>query len=299
MGIPDGDTVLIKATWEFWPESGRSTSAVCCCPGCGLPIDVAEQVWPVAGSKVDIICEDAEGVFRSARRWMPFRPLRVSDRSGRTAKAVSRSMSNSPGHATDELVPTVRTSGDAHPASRALQDLFRLLNEGHLIGCVSAVATNTPAPSRAGVAYSRPIFITGRYQRDHNEHERPGAVRENLQQQATHPAADRLAATSHALGWPTIAVQDETSACYYAEANWGANRLIVCDSLPAAFEYADAQTEPRVDIILGAQTGVGIYGQAGSRDWSLLTCENGRPLFPPRPTMEWLWLRRVTASAGW
>ncbi|MDR4472930.1 MAG: hypothetical protein MRJ92_09920 [Nitrospira sp.] len=29
--------------------------------------------------------------------------------------------------------------------------------------------------------------------------------------------------------------------------------MLICDSLPAAFEYADAQTEPRIDVILGAQ----------------------------------------------
>ena len=70
MGIPDRDTVLIKATW-----CGRIWAALCCLllSGCGLLIDAVEQVWPVAGSKVDIICE--RGRVQVGLAMEPFRPL--------------------------------------------------------------------------------------------------------------------------------------------------------------------------------------------------------------------------------
>ena len=84
---------------------------------------------------------------------------------------------------------------------------------------MSAVATNTPARP-AGVAYSLPLFLRGGIS-GITTSTASGTVRANLREQATHPAADRLAATSHALDGLTIAVQDETSAYYYAEANWG------------------------------------------------------------------------------
>lgn len=94
-----------------------------------------------------------------------------------------------------------------------------------------------------------------------------------------HPSPDRLAATSHALDGLTIAVQDETSAYYYAEANLSPRRLILCDSLPAAFEYADSQAEPRIDVILGAQPVLEYMVTRVRKDWSLLIRESGRPLF--------------------
>lgn len=104
-------------------------------------------------------------------------------------------------------------------------------------------------------------------------------VQANVREQTLHPAADRLAATSHALDGLTIAVQGDTSAYYYAQANVSADRLLVCDSLPAAFEHADAQTEPRIDVILGAQPVLEYMVKRVRRDWTPLTRDTGLPLF--------------------
>ena len=54
MGVSDWRAILIKSS-----RCGRVWPALLCLllSGCGLLIDAVEQVWPVAGSKVDIICE--------------------------------------------------------------------------------------------------------------------------------------------------------------------------------------------------------------------------------------------------
>ncbi|CAE6772760.1 MAG: transporter substrate-binding domain-containing protein [Nitrospira sp.] len=246
-------------------------------PGCGLLIDVVEQVWPVTGNRVDIICERER--VQVGLTMEPFRPFvfptiwtdegaRVTGLDVELIKAMTDELSRRCGRPITPVLHLVR-----------FRDLFRLLNEGHLDWFVSAVATNTPAPSRAGVAYSLPYFYGGGISGITRSSAVIDRVQANVREQTLHPAADRLTATSHALDGLTIAVQGETSAYYYAEANLGANRLLVCDSLPAAFEYADAQTEPRIDVILGAQPVLEYMVKRVRRDWALLTRDNGLPLF--------------------
>ncbi len=274
MGLPDRCAILIKWSWCAAVWLGLLSLSL---SGCGLLIDAVERVWPVAGSKVDIICE--RGRVQVGLAMEPFRPFvfptiwtdegaRVTGLDVELTRAMTDELSRRCGQPVIPVLHLVR-----------FRDLFRLLNEGQLDWFVSAVATNTPAPSRAGVAYSLPYFYGGGISGITTSAGVSERVRANIRDQAMHPAADRLAATSHALDGLTIAVQDETSAYYYAEANGDANRLIVCDSLPAAFEYADAQTEPRIDIILGAQPVLEYMVKRVRKDWSLLTRENGRPLF--------------------
>ena len=76
----------------------------------------------------------------------------------------------------------------------------------------------------------------------------------------------------------TIAVQNDTAAHHYAAANLSGSRLIVCDSLPAAFEYADSSVEPGVDVILGAQPVLTYMVSKVRKDWASLARQDGRPV---------------------
>lgn len=274
MGLSHGGSLLIGRSWR------GSIGLVLFClllPGCGLLIDAVEHVWPVTGNKVDIICERERVQVGLAME--PFRPFvfptiwtdegaRVTGLDVELTRAMTDELSRRCGRPVIPVLHLVR-----------FRDLFRLLNEGHLDWFVSAVATNTPAPTRAGVAYSLPYFYGGGISGITTSATVLERVQANVREQTRHPAADRLAATSHALDGLTIAVQDETSAYYYADANLSANRVMVCDSLPAAFEYADAGTEPRIDVILGAQPVLQYMVTRVRKDWSLLTRADGLPLF--------------------
>ena len=274
MGIPDRCAILVQWSWfrRVW------TPLLCLLlSGCGLLIDAVERVWPVTGNKVDIICERERVQVGLAME--PFRPFvfptiwtdegaRVTGLDVELTRAMTDELSRRCGRPVIPVLHLVR-----------FRDLFRLLNEGHLDWFVSAVATNTPAPTRAGVAYSLPYFYGGGISGITTSATVLERVQANVREQTRHPAADRLAATSHALDGLTIAVQDETSAYYYADANLSANRVMVCDSLPAAFEYADAGTEPRIDVILGAQPVLQYMVTRVRKDWSLLTRADGLPLF--------------------
>lgn len=274
MGIPHGREILMQASRV---RLGWMALLCLLSSGCGLLIDAVEQVWPVTGSTVDSIC-DRERV-QVGLTMEPFRPFvfpaiwtdegaRVTGLDVELVRAMTDELSKRCGRPVTPVLHLVR-----------FRDLFRLLNEGHLDWFVSAVATSTPAPARAGVAYSLPYFYGGGISGITTSSMVMDRVRANMRDQALHPARDRLAATSHALDGLTIAVQDETSAYYYAEANLSANPLILCDSLPAAFEYADSHAEPRIDVILGAQPVLEYMVKRVRKDWFPLTRDNGVPLF--------------------
>ena len=79
------------------------------------------------------------------------------------------------------------------------RDLFRLLNEGHLDWFVSAVATNTPCPFPCRRRLSLPIFMAGASAGSPRVQAVGTGAGECSGSRTMHPAADRLAATSHAL----------------------------------------------------------------------------------------------------
>ena len=276
MGLSDRGSLLMRM-WRSRYRVAMMAFVSLLLPGCGLLIDAVEQVWPVTGNRVDIICERER--VQVGLTMEPFRPFvfptiwtdegaRVTGLDVELIRAMTDELSRRCGRPITPVLHLVR-----------FRDLFRLLNEGHLDWFVSAVATNTPAPSRAGVAYSLPYFYGGGISGITMSSAVIDRVQGNVREQALHPAADRLAATSHALDGMMVAVQGETSAYYYAEANLNANRLLVCDSLPAAFEYADSQAEPRIDVILGAQPVLEYMVKRVRTDWALLTRDNGLPLF--------------------
>lgn len=274
MGILDRRSILTGVS------RGRlGCTAVLCLllPGCGLLIDAVEQVWPATGNKVDAICTRERVQVGLAME--PFRPFvfptiwtdegaRVTGLDVELVRAMTDELSRRCGRPVTPILHLVR-----------FRDLFRLLNEGQLDWFVSAVATNVPAPDRAGVAYSNPYFYDGGIGGIARHREVLDRVQANLRDQAIHTAPDRLAGTGPALDGMVIAVQEGTSAHHYATANLNTGRLLVCDSLPAAFEYADSQANPSIDVILGAHPVLEYMVKRVRKDWSLLTRDNGRPLF--------------------
>jgi len=274
MGIPHGRQILMSRS-----RSRLGCAAVLCLllPGCGLLIDAVEQVWPATGNKVDIVC--ARQRVQVGLAMEPFRPFvfptiwtdegaRVTGLDVELVRAMTDELSQRCGRSITPILHLVR-----------FRDLFRLLNEGQLDWFVSAVAANIPAPDRAGVAYSIPYFYGGGIGGIAKTRSVLERVQSNLKEQAIHPSPDRSTATKRALDGLAIAVQDDTSAHHYAVAHLSASRLIICDSLPAAFEYADSQTHPPIDVILGAHPVLEYMVKRVRKDWSLLTRDKEIPLF--------------------
>jgi hypothetical protein len=76
----------------------------------------------------------------------------------------------------------------------------------------------------------------------------------------------------------SIAVQDGTDAHWYAEALLKPRRLIVCDSLPAAFEYGATDGAEPIDVILGAKPVLDFVVKTTRRDWRMVGREPGQPV---------------------
>ena len=66
-------------------------------------------------------------------------------------------------------------------------------------------------------------------------------------------------------------MQELTAAHLYAEENVTTSRPVLCESLPAAFESADAGTDPVIDIILGATPALQFMVMRVRKDRRLLT----------------------------
>lgn len=267
MGILDRRAILIRRM-----SQGVVLWALCVAlTGCGLLIDAVERVIPVAANEVETICE--RGRVQVGLAVEPFRPFvfpaiwtdegaRVTGLDVELVQALSEGLSQRCGRPVTPVLHLVR-----------FRELFRLLNESQLDLFVSAVVANTPAPARAGVAYSVPYFYDGGI----SGVTKRGEVRQQVSQ-AMRAASSTLpfASAVSALHDLTIAVQNDTAAHHYAVANLTANRLIVCDSLPAAFEYADAAADRPIDVILGAQPVLDHIVSHVRKDWSLLASEDGR-----------------------
>lgn len=235
--------------------------------GCGLIFDAVQAIYPVSANELDAICR--RGKVQVGIAAEPLRPFvfpavwtdegaRVTGLDVELIREIIDALTNRCGHPVTPVLHLVR-----------FRNLFLLLSEGQLDFFVSAVATGVPAPSRAGFAYSSPYFdqggLTAISQR--------ADIRERIRSQfADHPKSDRA---GHVLDGLTVAVQDGTAAHFYAEALVRPKRLILCDSLPAAFEYSESAG---VDVILGARPVLEFVAKTTRREWALLTRNDDRPL---------------------
>ncbi|TAJ27693.1 MAG: transporter substrate-binding domain-containing protein, partial [Nitrospirae bacterium] len=237
MGLPHGNTVL----------SGGLRVRLCALvlglalQGCGLAIDAVQQVWPRAVDEVDGIC--ARGRVHVGVAFEPLRPFvfpaiytdegpRVTGLDVELVREIAAALSKRCGGRS--ITPVLHL---VH-----FRDLFVALNEGKLDLFVSAVSANVPFPARASLAYSIPYFYDGGLSGIAQRPEVAERVRARLTG-ATEQSAG-LAVRQTALSGLTVAVQEGTVAQGYAEEHLKAVRLVLCDSLPAAFESED----PAVDV---------------------------------------------------
>lgn len=235
--------------------------------GCGLIFDAVQSVYPISTNELDAICR--RGKVQVGIAAEPLRPFvfpavwtdegaRVTGLDAELIREVADALTRRCGHPVAPVLHLVR-----------FRDLFLLLNEGQLDFFVSAVAAGVPAPARAGFAYSSPYFEQGGVTAISKRPEVREAIRARL---GDHPSVDRAGQLFDGLA---VAVQDGTAAHLYAEALLRPRRLIVCDSLPAAFEYSESTS---VDVVLGARPVLEFVVKTTRREWALLTRTDGRPL---------------------
>ena len=239
--------------------------------GCGLIFDAVHRVYPVTTNEMDKICRRQQVQVGMAVE--PFRPFvfpavwtdegaRVTGLDTELVRAVSDAL-------------TIRCGTPVVPALHLVRhrDLFLLLNEGQLDFFVSAAAAGTPSPGRAGFAYSVPYFSQGGIGAIATRPEVIDAIRTRVRTAGETTAREQL------LNGLTVAVQDSTAAHLYADAKISAAKVLVCDSLPAAFEHAAAGLSPPIDVILGAHPVLKFMVKTTRRDWQLLTKDERTPLW--------------------
>jgi len=248
--------------------------------GCGLVYDAVQRVAPISSDELDDICRRQRVQIGMAVE--PFRPfvfpaiwtdegVRIAGLDVEIVKQITAALSR---HCETPITPVLHLV--------RFRDLFTLLNEGHIDLFLSAVTANTPSPARAGFAYSTPYFYNAGLSGITMREEIVERVRASLRAQAVKPPHDGLDANEQALAGLTIAVQKWTSAHWYAEANLKTNRLILCDSLPAAFEASEASSDLPIDVILGDEPVLNYMVTYARRGWKLLTTHTERPFFLTR-----------------
>lgn len=240
-------------------------------PGCGLLIDAAQQVWPITSDQPDPVCQ--RGRLQVGMAFEPFRPfvfpaiftdegLRVTGLDVELVREIAADLSiRCGGKPITPVIHLVR-----------FRDLFVELNEGKLDLFVSAVAANVPAPTRAGLAYSTPYFDSGGLSAIVRRPEVAELIRARLDRRRDQPPS--RAEIKGALEGLTVAVQEGRGAHYFAQANLAMTQVVLCDSLPAAFESED----PAIDVILGGQPILEYTAAWVRKDWQRLTRGDGKPL---------------------
>ncbi len=239
--------------------------------GCGLVVDAIQLVQPIAADEVDRICAKGRlDIGLAVEPRMPFVfPAIWTDEGSRVTgldvdlvKAVAETLARQCG------------TGSVRPVIHLVRfhNLFVELNEGKLDLFVSAVTANVPTPTRAGLAYSAPYFTDGALGGIARRPELIPLIRGRL---AALPAGTpSAAAANRAFAGLTVAVQDGAHAQLYADAHLPAATLILCDSLPAAFETAD----PPADIVLGNVPVFRYLTERVRKEWRLVTLADGTPL---------------------
>ena len=277
MAVLDGHPVLIGCDNRPCFARPQPRQRTCCLAfilvstllvqGCGLIFDAVRLVHPITTNELDAICR--RGEIHVGMAVEPFRPFvfpalwtdegaRVTGLDAELVQLLSNALTERCGTSVAPQLHLIR-----------FRDLFLLLNEGRLDFFVSAVARGTPSPQRAGIAYSSSYFrdggLTGISKRPE--------ILELIQVRLSHTGSGGASA----LKGLAIAVQDGTDAYWYAQAFLQPGRLIVCDSLPAAFEYENDGVAP-LDVILGAKPVLDFVVKTARRDWRSLRDEQGHPL---------------------
>ncbi len=257
---------------QFLLRATRHASIVTLClslQGCGLLFDAVQFIYPVSSNELDRICRRQQVQVGMAVE--PFRPFvfpavwtdegaRVTGLDVELTRAVTDALSAHCGTPVTPVLHLVR-----------FRDLFLLLNEGQLDFFVSAAVVGVPSPARAGFAYSTPYFSNGGI----------GVIvkrPEIAEQILTRLSISQGESRPSLLDGLTIAVQDSTAAHLFAEANVRSAKLVLCDSLPAAFEQAEGGAAFDIQAILGAHPVLEFMVKTTRKDWRLLAHPDGKPL---------------------
>ncbi len=238
--------------------------------GCGLLLDGAQLIMPIQTDELAAICARQKvrvGMGIEPRQPFVFPAIWTDVGSRVTGLDV-------------EIVKEMSAALTAHCGGRSVtpvlhlvhfRDLFVQLNEGKMDLFVSAVNENAPAPNRAGLAYSVPYFYDGGLVMITRQPDLAARVRAQVP-----PGAGRLvepAVMRRALAGLTVAVQEGTTAELYAVANLKETRLLLCESLPAAFE----SQSPPVDVILSKQPLLAYSVNRVRKDWKFISTDAGQP----------------------
>lgn len=240
--------------------------------GCGLIVDAVQLVRPFATDELAAMC--MRGRVRVGMAVEPFQPfvfpaiytdegLRVTGLDVELVREISSALSQRCG-SNKPIVPTLHLI--------RFRNLFIELTEGHLDLFVSSISANVPAPGRIGLAYSNPYFDEGGIGGIAARAEVAERIGAHVRRSSAR-AADSIVMTN-AFSGLTVAVQEGTSAQFYAETNLKNIRLVLCDSLPAAFESQN----PPIDLILGKQPVLDYTVRRARKDWHLLRLGSGKPL---------------------
>jgi ABC-type amino acid transport substrate-binding protein len=246
--------------------------------GCGLVYDALQYVAPVAADELDAICRRQRVQIGMAAE--PFRPFvfpaiwtdegsRITGLDVELVRHIVVALSQQCGRTVTPVLHLVR-----------FRDLFLHLSEGKLDLFVSAVPSNVPVPAWDGFAYSIPYFEHGGL----SAITRRPDVAERVRQRAL-PLPDgtsNLNVGREILAGITVAVQRGTASEHYAAANLQAGLVVVCDSLPAAFESAETPADQEIDVILGAKPVLEYMVTRVKKDWRLIARADGKPIFLTR-----------------
>ncbi len=246
--------------------------------GCGLVYDALQYVAPAATDELDAICRRQRVQIGMAVE--PFRPFvfpaiwtdegsRVTGLDVELVRHIVDALSQQCGQPVTPVLHLVR-----------FRDLFLHLSEGKLDMFVSAVPSNVPVRAWAGFGYSIPYFQHGGLS---GITRRPDVAERILQrlrsQSETTPG---VLASEEVLAGLVVAVQDGTASQHYAAANLKANRTVLCDSLPAAFESAETSADQGIDVILGARPVLEYMVSRVKKEWQLIARADGKPFFLTR-----------------
>jgi polar amino acid transport system substrate-binding protein len=239
--------------------------------GCGLLMDAAQLVHPASPSLPDdiaIICRHEElHVGIASEPAPPFvfvlgegNPT-ITGLDIELLQAITAAISRECGR-TIRAVPTILP----------VRDLFIELTEGHVDLFLSAMAANLPHLIGTGIGYSTPYFsntgIIG-LTRDPQVAERIRTTFQRLLKEG-HPVVEARRVAFRGL---TVAVQEERTAHLLAKARLTDSRVLVCDTLAAAFA-----SERLPDVVLGKQTILEFLEQRKPSAWRPVLLDNGKPL---------------------
>lgn len=255
--------------FRFLGTQGCLLLMVLVAQGCGLVVDTVGSVWPIATNELDAIC--ARGQVRIGVSVEPFRPFvfpAIYTDEGVRVTGLDVALVR------EIAVALTERCGGGQPVVPKLdlvrfRDLFVELQEGKLDFFISAKSMNTISPTEAGLAYSIPYFYDGGL---------IGIAKEGIATQLRDSlhgkrAEHDIESFKAALKDLRIGAQTIRSSHRYAEANLPDVNLVLCDSLPAAFESQD----PPIDVILGKRPILEQMIKWGRKDWQILTDDSGAP----------------------